>query len=217
MALAENHGNRRNILPTQAKVDRVTELKEKLENSSIVISAGFSGMGSNQMVDLRRRMRDGGVEFVVIKNNLLNLAADAADIPQLKDIITGQTGIALGYEDPVAAAKTVNDAAVAGGILRINGAIVDRGDTMAASEVSRLAALPPRPGAGCSVAGQHAIAAVWSAKHTQRSSAQPGIPATGPVRPVTANRERCLASRDLDSNQANRTRNTNTRRSQSWQ
>ena len=80
MALAENPGNRRNILPTQAKVDRVTELKEKLENSSIVIAAGFSGMGSNQMVDLRRRMRDGGVEFVVIKNNLLNLAADAADI-----------------------------------------------------------------------------------------------------------------------------------------
>ena len=145
MALAENPGNRRNILPTQAKVDRVTELKEKLENSSIVIAAGFSGMGSNQMVDLRRRMRDGGVEFVVIKNNLLNLAADAADIPQLKDIITGQTGIAFGYEDPVTAAKTVNAAAVAGGILRINGAVVDRGIPMAASEVSRLAALPPRP------------------------------------------------------------------------
>lgn len=145
MALAENPGNRRNILPTQAKVDRVTELKEKLENSSIVIAAGFSGMGSNQMVDLRRRMRDGGVEFVVIKNNLLNLAADAADIPQLKDIITGQTGIAFGYEDPVTAAKTVNAAAVAGGILRINGAVVDRGVPMAASEVSRLAALPPRP------------------------------------------------------------------------
>ena len=145
MALAENPGNRRNILPTQAKMDRVTELKEKLENSSIVIAAGFSGMGSNQMVDLRRRMRDGGVEFVVIKNNLLNLAADAADIPQLKDIITGQTGIAFGYEDPVTAAKTVNAAAVAGGILRINGAVVDRGVPMAASEVSRLAALPPRP------------------------------------------------------------------------
>ena len=145
MALAENPGNRRNILPTQAKVDRVTELKEKLENSSIVIAAGFSGMGSNQMVDLRRRMRDGGVEFVVIKNNLLNLAADAADIPQLKDIITGQTGIAFGYQDPVTAAKTVTAAAVAGGILRINGAVVDRGVPMAASEVSRLAALPPRP------------------------------------------------------------------------
>ena len=145
MALAENPGNRRDILPTQAKMDRVTELKEKLENSSIVIAAGFSGMGSNQMVDLRRRMRDGGVEFVVIKNNLLNLAADAADIPQLKDIITGQTGIAFGYEDPVTAAKTVNAAAVAGGILRINGAVVDRGIPMAASEVSRLAALPPRP------------------------------------------------------------------------
>ena len=66
-------------MPTQEKIDRVAELKDKLERSSIIISTGYSGMNANQMVDLRRRMREGGVEFVVIKNNLLNLAADAAE------------------------------------------------------------------------------------------------------------------------------------------
>ena len=136
---------RREILPTQAKVDRVAELKEKLENSAIVISTGFTGMGVNQMVDLRRRLRDGGVEFVVIKNSLLDLAADAAGIPQLKDIVSGQTGIALGYADPALAAKTVTAAAAAGGILSIGGAIIDRGDPMPRAEVSRLASLPPQP------------------------------------------------------------------------
>ncbi|CAI7995815.1 50S ribosomal protein L7/L12 [Geodia barretti] len=55
---------------------------------------------------MRRRLREGSVEFVVIKNNLLDLAADAAGIPQLKDIVSGQTGIALGYADPAQAAKT---------------------------------------------------------------------------------------------------------------
>ncbi len=132
-------------MPTQAKVDRVAELKEKLENSAIVISTGFTGMGVNQMVDLRRRLRDGGVEFVVIKNSLLDLAADAAGIPQLKDIVSGQTGIALGYADPALAAKTVTAAAAAGGILSIGGAIIDRGDPMPRAEVSRLASLPPQP------------------------------------------------------------------------
>jgi large subunit ribosomal protein L10 len=132
-------------LPTQAKVDRVSVLREKLENSAIVISAGFSGMNSNQMVNLRRRLRDGSVEFVVVKNNLLDLAADAAGLPQLKEIVNGQTGIALGYDDAALAAKTFTDAANAGGTVTIGGAIVNHGDALPASEVRRLASLPPQP------------------------------------------------------------------------
>ena len=133
-------------MPTQEKVDRVAELKDKLERSSIVVSTGYTGMSANQMVDLRRRMREGGVEFVVIKNNLLNRAADAAAVPQLKDIITGQTAIAVGYDDAALIAKVVNDAANASaGGLSIHGAVIAQGDAMQPDEVSRLAALPPRP------------------------------------------------------------------------
>ena len=133
-------------LPTQEKIDRVAELKDKLERSSIIISTGYSGMNANQMVDLRRRMRDGGVEFVVVKNNLLSRAADAAEIPQLKDVITGQTAIALGYDDAATIAKAVNQAAQASaGALAVHGAVVGQGDAMQPEDVSRLAALPPQP------------------------------------------------------------------------
>ena len=133
-------------MPTQEKVDRVDELRDKLERSSIVISAGYTGMNANQMVDLRRRMRDSGVEFVVVKNNLLGLAADAAAVPQLRDVIAGQTAIAVGYDDAALIAKAVNDAANASaGGLSIQGAVVGQGETMPPDAVSRLAALPPRP------------------------------------------------------------------------
>ena len=132
-------------MPTQAKVDRVAELREKLENCSIVISTGYSGIGVNQMVNLRRRMREGGVEFIVIKNNLLNLAADGADLPQLKEVVTGQTAIALGYDDAAAVAKAVADAARADGTLAIHGAVVGGGPAMPPEEVNRLATLPPQP------------------------------------------------------------------------
>ncbi len=132
-------------MPTQAKVDRVAELQEKLENSSIIISTGYSGIGVNRMVNLRRRLREGGIEFIVIKNNLLSLAADGADVPQLKDVITGQTAIALGYDDAAAAAKTVSDAANADGTLQIHGAVVSGGPAMPPAEVTRLATLPPHP------------------------------------------------------------------------
>lgn len=132
-------------LPTQEKIDRVAELQDKLERSSIVVSAGYTGMGANRMVDLRRRLREGGVELVVVKNNLLNLAADAATIPQLKDMVTGQTAIAVGYDDAAIAAKAITDAANAAGAVTINGAVVNREVAMLPAEVSRLAALPPRP------------------------------------------------------------------------
>ena len=132
-------------MPTQAKVDRVAELREKLESCSIVISTGYTGINVNQMVDLRRRMREGGVEFIVTKNNLLNLAADRADVPQLKDVISGQTAIAIGYEDPVAVAKTVNDAARSNNLLAVRGAVVNQGPAMPPEEVARLATLPPQP------------------------------------------------------------------------
>ena len=133
-------------MPTQEKVNRVAELQAKLERSSIVIAAGYGGMNANAMVDLRRRMREGGIEFVVVKNNLLSLAADAAALPQLKDIITGQTAIAVGYDDAATIAKTVTGAAgAAASALSIHGAVVNRSDKMLPAEVSRLAALPPRP------------------------------------------------------------------------
>ena len=132
-------------MPTQAKVDRVAELREKLENCSIVISTGYSGIGVNQMVNLRRRMREGGVEFIVVKNSLLSLAADGADMPQLKDVLTGQTAIALGYDDAAVIAKTVSDAANADGTLAIQGAVVGSGPAMPTEEVRQLASLPPQP------------------------------------------------------------------------
>ena len=132
-------------MPTQAKVDRVAELREKLEHSSIVISTGYSGIGANQMVNLRRRMREGGVEFIVVKNNLLSLAAEGADLPQLKDIIAGQTAIAVGYDDAATIAKVVNDAANSGGGLAIQGAVISRSETLPPEGVSRLASLPPQP------------------------------------------------------------------------
>ena len=58
-------------MPTPAKLDRVAELKDKLERCSIALTAGYSGITVNSMTDLRRRMREVGVEFLVVKNTLV--------------------------------------------------------------------------------------------------------------------------------------------------
>ena len=133
-------------MPTQQKVDRVQDIKDRLERSTIVMTANYAGIPVNQMVELRRAMRAGGVEFTIVKNTLLALAADEAKKPQLKEIVNGPTAVAFGYDDPVEAAKAMADFIRTGGSsLAVIGAIMGDGAPMSPAEFTRLAALPPKP------------------------------------------------------------------------
>jgi len=132
-------------LPTQQKIDRVQDIKGRLERSTIAMTTSYVGISVNQMTALRRAMRGGGVEFTIVKNTLLALAAEEAQKPQLKEIVQGPTAIALGYGDPVDAAKVVADYVRTGGsALVIMGAVMGDGAPMSTAEVTRLASLPPK-------------------------------------------------------------------------
>ncbi len=133
-------------MPTQQKIDRVKDIKDRLERSTIAMTANYSRISVNQMTELRRAMRGGGVDFTIVKNTLLNLAADEAQKPRLKEIVQGPTAIALGYDDPVDAAKVVADYIRTGrSPLAIMGAVLGDGAQISADEVTRLASLPPKP------------------------------------------------------------------------
>ena len=109
----------------------------------------------NQMIELRRAMKAGGVDFTIVKNTLLSLAADEAQKPQLKEIVQGPMAIALGYDDPIEAAKTVSDFARNGGTtLAVIGAVMGDGAAMSSDEFTRLASLPPKPAILAMLLGQ---------------------------------------------------------------
>ena len=74
-------------MPTQQKIDLVQDIKDRLERSSIVMTTNYAGISVNQMIELRRAMRSGGVEFTIAKNTLLALAADEAKKQHLKDLL----------------------------------------------------------------------------------------------------------------------------------
>ena len=133
-------------MPTQQKIDRVQDIKGRIERSTIAMTTRYSGISVNQMIELRRAMKAGGVDFTIVKNTLLSLAADGAQKPQLKEIVDGPTAIALGYDDPVEAAKAMADFIRTGGTtLAIIGAVMGDDAAMSSSEFTRLAALPPKP------------------------------------------------------------------------
>ena len=132
-------------MPTQEKIDRVQTLKEKIERSTITLTADYTGISVNEMTDLRRRLRDAGVEFTIVKNTLMYLAADQAQRPNVKEIVQGPTALALGYDDPLDVAKAVADyIRTSRSVLSIRGAVIGGGPVMSPVEVNRLAALPPK-------------------------------------------------------------------------
>ena len=143
------------ILPTQAKIDRVDELKDKLERCSIAVSTNYTGIGVNEFTDLRRRMRAAGVEFTVVKNNLMKLACDAADRPDGKAIVEGPTAMAFGYDDPAAVPKALTDyIRTTRSVLNIQGAVLGAGAVLPPGEVDRLASLPAKPQLVANLLGQ---------------------------------------------------------------
>jgi large subunit ribosomal protein L10 len=132
-------------LPTQQKVDRVQDIKDRLERSSITLTASYAGISVNDMILLRRAMRAGGIDFTIVKNTLLNLAATEANKSQISEIIQGPTAVAIGYDDPAAAAKILSDFIRDGGTsLAIIGAVMGDGAPMSPDEVTKLASLPSK-------------------------------------------------------------------------
>lgn len=131
-------------MPTQAKFEAVELLKDKFERSSIIITTNYTGLPVSEMTELRRALREAGVEYRIIKNTLAYIAADRAGKPAIKDVITGPTGIAFGYDDPLTPAKALT------GFIRSNrsplaivGGEMD-GRALSDEQVNQLATMPAR-------------------------------------------------------------------------
>ena len=142
-------------MPTPEKVERVDKLKDKIERSTITVTTNYSGIGVNEMIELRRRMRGAGVEFTIVKNTLLNRAAEAANRPQLNEIVEGPTAVAFGYEDPSDVAKALAEyIRSARSSLTIRGAVLGDAPPMPARDVERMATLPSKPQLIANLMGQ---------------------------------------------------------------
>jgi len=132
-------------MPTQRKIDAVADLKERLEKATIIVSTEYRGLRVKEMEDLRRKLREGGLEVRVVKNTLLKRAADEAGEPDVIRIVEGPTALAIGYGDVIEASKAV--AAYAQGApatFAVRGGYMD-GAVLTANDIRDLVRIPPRP------------------------------------------------------------------------
>lgn len=96
-------------MPKPEKVTAVAEMKKMFEEADSFFVTDYQGLNVAHVTTLRADLRKNGVKFLVAKNTLLKLAAAEAGVEGIDEHLTGPTAVAFAGEDPVAAAKVIND------------------------------------------------------------------------------------------------------------
>ncbi|MBU5214727.1 MULTISPECIES: 50S ribosomal protein L10 [Heyndrickxia] len=123
----------------------VEEIAEKLKSSVSTVIVDYRGLNVAEVTELRKQLREAGIEFKVYKNTLTRRAAEMAELTGLDESLTGPNAIAFSTEDVVAPAKILNDFAKKNEALEIKAGVIE-GNTATVEEIKALAELPSREG-----------------------------------------------------------------------
>ncbi|MDI6815192.1 MAG: 50S ribosomal protein L10 [Dehalococcoidales bacterium] len=128
----------------QKKAQTIERLQEVFSKCSIGILTDYRGLSAPQITSLRRRLRELGIEYKVVKNTLARFAAERAGKDKLVSFFDGPVAIAFGYGDMTEPAKALADYIRTSKVsLSIKGGFL--GDRLLTSEdVMTLSTLPSR-------------------------------------------------------------------------
>ncbi|NOX97368.1 MAG: 50S ribosomal protein L10 [Nitrospirae bacterium] len=121
----------------------VRDLTEKLKRAETTIVTDYRGLKVVEMAELRKRLREAGVEYKVAKNTLACFAAEESELEDMKQFLVGPTAFAFGAGDPTVAAKILAGFAREYPPLKIRGGAF-RKEILSSEKVNLWAVLPSR-------------------------------------------------------------------------
>jgi len=132
--------SKNNIVAKQAVV---AGIKEKMAAAKSIVIVDYRGLTVAEVTELRNQCRAAGVEYAVLKNTMVNLAAKELGINGLDDYLKGPTAVAFGMTDAVAPAKVLTDFIKKAKKTEVKCGVLD-GQVLNAAGVEALAAIPSR-------------------------------------------------------------------------
>lgn len=126
-----------------AKQQKADALREELMKARSVILSGFEGMTVSQDFDLRRKVGDAGAKYRVVKNSIIERAAEGTPAAPAAASLRGTTSIAYTEADPVALAKAISAYAKENAVLVFKAGVIE-GRVIDLSELNVIASLPSR-------------------------------------------------------------------------
>jgi large subunit ribosomal protein L10 len=128
----------------EKKVKVVAGLEDTFSRCNIGIFTDYRGLTTADLNDLRRKLREAGVEYKVVKNTLAQIAARSAGLEHTVDSFTGPVAVAFGYGELTDAAKILTEYIRSNkSVMSIRGGFLsDR--VLTAEDIETLARLPSR-------------------------------------------------------------------------
>ena len=133
----------RGLVTVEEKQAQVAEISDKLQNSAGVVVVDYLGLNVSEVTELRKQLREAGVEMKVVKNTILRRAAASADIEGMDEFFTGPTAVAFSAEDVVAPAKILSKFAKDVEALTVKGGLVE-GQVASKEVIDQVAQMPGR-------------------------------------------------------------------------
>ena len=128
-----------NVINEKAAV--VAALVERLNGAQSGVFVDYSGLTVAEDTEMRSAMRKEGIEYAVVKNNMMRRALDSVGMGELDSVLNGTTSLATGTEDPIAPIRMVSEySKKLGDKFNIKAAFME-GKILSEAEIAQLASL----------------------------------------------------------------------------
>ena len=123
----------------------IDELRTEFGSSPHAVLLDFKGLSVNAATEFRKKVRQSGSRYRVVKNSLAVRAVLGTPLEGLGPKFEGTTGVAYTETDPVALAKVLVDFQKDHPALKLKGGIVSGKDMLDAEGVKALSTMPSLP------------------------------------------------------------------------
>ena len=128
------------MMNKEQKKNYITEMTANFENSEAVLVTHYQGLTVKQLDELRKQMREQGIQFKITKNRITKLALEKTKCKDLANLFTGPTAVALS-KDAISTAKILTKFSKENNNLKILGGIMGK-EILDVVAVANIATLP---------------------------------------------------------------------------
>ena len=139
------------MMNKEQKKNYITEMTANFENSEAVLVTHYQGLTVKQLDELRKEMREQGIQFKITKNRITKLALEKTKCKNLTNLFTGPTAVALS-KDAISAAKILTKFSKEHNNLKILGGIMGN-EILDVAAVANVATLPTLDEARAKIVG----------------------------------------------------------------
>jgi large subunit ribosomal protein L10 len=93
----------------EGKIQKVSLISERLKNSKSMVMVDFKNITVGEITALRVKFRSAGVDYVVLKNSLMQRALNDSGVKDLDSYLIGPSAFAFGMRDEVTPAKIITE------------------------------------------------------------------------------------------------------------